>query len=284
MGSGTGQRGLSPSPMFSPVSMRRTRAATADDLNRIVGEFAAAASVAVEGGADAVEVHLGHGYLLSEFLSPRLNTRTDGWGGSTEGRARLAREACAAVRVAVGPDRAVTAKLNMMDGVSGGLGVDESIAVARLLQEDGTLDAIELTGGSSLQNPMFLFKGDAPIPELAASMPLPAPLRLGMRLFGSRFLRSYPFTEAYFLPEARRFRAALDLPLILLGGINRLDTVHTAMAEGFGFVALGRALLMEPDLVNRWREDAGVTGACIHCNRCMATIYRGTHCVITTPP
>jgi 2,4-dienoyl-CoA reductase-like NADH-dependent reductase (Old Yellow Enzyme family) len=278
---GSGARGLSPSPMFSPVSMRRTRAATAADLAGVVADFAAAARVARDGGADAVELHLGHGYLLSEFLSPRLNRRTDEWGGSTLERARLAREVCAAVRDTVGPDGAVIAKLNMMDGVSGGLGVDESIEVARLLQSDGALDAIELTGGSSLQNPMFLFKGDAPIAELAASMRLP--MRVALRLFGSRFMRTYPFEEGYFRPEARRVRAALDLPLILLGGINRLDTVYGAMADGFAFVALGRALLMEPDLIDRWRDDPSVAGSCTHCNRCMATIYRGTRCVLVPP-
>jgi 2,4-dienoyl-CoA reductase-like NADH-dependent reductase (Old Yellow Enzyme family) len=268
--------------MLSPVSMRRTRAATAADIGRIVDEFAAAAGVVADAGADAVEVHLGHGYLLSEFLSPRLNRRTDDWGGSLANRARFPREVCRAVRAAVGPDRAVTAKLNMMDGVSGGLGVDESIEVARLLQTDGTLDAIELTGGSSLQNPMFLFKGDAPIHELAAAMS--RPMGLAVRLFGKRFMRTYPFTEGYFRPEARRFRAALDLPLVLLGGINRLDTVTGALAEGFDLVALGRALLMEPDLINRWQADAAVTGACTHCNRCMATIYTGTRCVLVPAP
>jgi 2,4-dienoyl-CoA reductase-like NADH-dependent reductase (Old Yellow Enzyme family) len=277
---GSGARGLSPSPMFSPVSLRRTPAATGADIGRITAEFARAARVVAGAGADAVELHLGHGYLLSEFLSPRLNRRTDRWGGTTENRARFARDVCRAVRAEVGGRLAVTAKLNMVDGVHGGLGIDESIEVARLLQADATIDAIELTGGSSLQNPMFLFKGDAPIKELAAAMR--QPMRLGLRLFGRRFMRTYPYHEAYFLPDARRFRAALDLPLVLLGGINQLATVHAAMADGFEFVALGRALLMEPDLVRRMQEGSATEGTCIHCNRCMATIYRGTHCVLTT--
>jgi 2,4-dienoyl-CoA reductase-like NADH-dependent reductase (Old Yellow Enzyme family) len=275
---GTGRQGVSPSPVFSPLALRRTRAATAGDILRITDEFAAAARVVVDAGFDAIELHLGHGYLLSEFLSPKLNRRTDAWGGDLEARARFPRDVCRVVREAIGPDVALTAKLNLLDGVRGGFGVDESVEVCRLLEADGALDAIELTGGSSLQNPMLLFRGDAPIAELSAAMR--QPMRSGMKLIGGRFLRSYPYEEAYFLPQARRVRAAVDLPLVLLGGISRLATVHAAMAEGFEFVAMGRALLMEPDLIARWRDGATDDSTCTHCNRCMATIYTGTRCVL----
>ena len=274
----TGHRGLSPSPIFSPLAMRRTRAVTADDIERIIADFARAARVVADGGFDAVEVHLGHGYLPSEFLSPKLNRRNDQWGGSLENRARFPRSIVRAVRDAVGDRLAVTAKLNMADGVPGGLWVDESVQVARLLEEDGCLDAIELTGGSSLQNPMYLFRGEAPIREMAATMP--GAIGLGFRVLGKRFLPEYPFEEAYFLPYARQFREALTMPLILLGGINRLDTIHRAMAEGFEFVAMGRALLREPDLVAKLQAGVSAEGLCIHCNKCMPTIYRGTHCVL----
>jgi 2,4-dienoyl-CoA reductase-like NADH-dependent reductase (Old Yellow Enzyme family) len=100
---------------------------------------------------------------------------------------------------------------------------------------------------------------------------------------GKRFLPSYPFEEAYFLSYARQFRAALDMPLILLGGINRLDTVQTALADGFEFVAMGRALLREPDLLRRWQGGHVDESLCVHCNKCMPTIYSGTHCVLVAP-
>ena len=276
--SAAGIRGLSPSRMFSPLVLRWTRAVTSDDLARITREFAAAARLLGVAGFDAVEVHLGHGYLPSEFLSPRLNRRTDEWGGSLARRARFARAIVRAVRDAVADRLAVIAKLNMTDGVPGGLAIDESIEVARMLQDDGALDAIELTGGSSLENPMYLFRGDAPIAEMAAIMPRAR--RLGFRLVARRFMVEYPFEEAFFLPLARRFRAALTLPLILLGGINRLDTIARALAEGFAFVAMGRALLREPDLVRRMRDGSATEALCIHCNKCVPTIYRGTHCVL----
>jgi 2,4-dienoyl-CoA reductase-like NADH-dependent reductase (Old Yellow Enzyme family) len=271
-------RGVGPSPIFSPLAMRRTRAAKPEDFTRIRQEFAQAARVVADGGFDAIEIHLGHGYLLSEFLSPKLNRRKDAYGGSLENRARFPREVVRAVRDAVGSELAILAKLNMDDGVPGGFWVDESMAFARMLEADGALDAIELTGGSSLENPMYLFRGEAPIHEMAAAFP--QPIRSLFKLFGSRFLVSYPFEEAYFLPHARNFRAALRMPLVLLGGITRRDTIEQAMREGFEFVALGRALLREPDLPARMQRGTASESLCVHCNKCMATIYRGTHCVL----
>jgi 2,4-dienoyl-CoA reductase-like NADH-dependent reductase (Old Yellow Enzyme family) len=141
---------------------------------------------------------------------------------------------------------------------------------------------VELTGGSSLSNPMYLFRGEAPRTEFAAT--LPTPLRAGFRVFGSRFLRDYPFEEAFFLPYARQFLAALSMPVILLGGVNRLDTAEGALVEGFSFVAMARALLREPDLVNRWQKGETFDGLCIHCNKCMPTIYSGTRCVLVPGP
>ncbi|MDI3406490.1 NADH:flavin oxidoreductase [Streptomyces cavernicola] len=267
---------LSPGRLFNPLSMRMTRAASEQDIDRVTRAHAAAARFAVESGFDAVEIHFGHNYLASSFLSPKLNRRTDGYGGSAANRAKVARGIARAVRDEVGDRIAITAKLNMEDGVPGGLGVEESIRFARLLQDDGSVDALELTAGSSLLNPMYLFRGDAPVREFAAQFPQPQ--RLGIRLLGRQVLRSYPYEEAYLLDSARRFRAALDLPLILLGGITRRATMDRAMAEGFDFVAMGRALLREPDLVARITADRDTESRCIHCNRCMPTIYTGTHC------
>jgi len=272
---------LSPSRHVSPLGTV-SRAATEADVARITDDYAAAARRVVDAGFDALELHLGHNYLLSAFLSPKLNRRTDRYGGSVENRARFARQVALAVRHAVGDGVAVTAKLNMADGVPGGLWLDDSVAVAALLEEDGALDALTLTGGSSLANPMYLFRGEAPRREFAAT--LPGPARLGFALVGRRFMPDYPFEEAFFLPYARQFRAALRLPLVLLGGINRLDTVQGALAEGFDFVAMARALLRQPDLVTRLRDGAATESLCVHCNKCMPTIYSGTRCVLVPAP
>lgn len=274
-------QGLGPSRRWVGRALRFLRAATEDDLRRITAAFAEAAGIAADCGFDAIELHFGHGYLVSAFLSPRLNQRRDAWGGDLAGRARLAREVATAVRERVGKQVAVFAKLNMSDGVPGGLALEESVQVAQWLENDGTLDALELTGGSSFENPMYLFRGEVPLAEMAAVMP--PWLRLPFRVLGRRFLRAYPFEELFFLPLARKFRAALRMPLVLLGGIHRLAGVRAARAEGFDFFALGRALLREPDLVARWARGDERESACIRCNKCMATIYRGTHCVLVPP-
>jgi 2,4-dienoyl-CoA reductase-like NADH-dependent reductase (Old Yellow Enzyme family) len=268
---------LSASSGFTPMGSR-LRAVDATGIERITEDYRRAARVAVEAGFDSIEVHVGHNYLLSAFLSPKLNTRDDQFGGSVENRARFARTVLRTVRDEVGPHTAVTAKLNMADGVDGGLWLEDSLEVASLFEQDGALDALELTGGSSLANPMYLFRGEAPMQEFAAT--LPAPVRLGFRVVGKHFLRSYPYEEAFFLPYARQFLAALSMPLILLGGITERATIDSALSEGFAFVAMARALLREPDLPNRMRDGRASTSLCIHCNKCMPTIYSGTRCVL----
>lgn len=269
---------VAPSRWFNPMAFRFARSATYDDLARIVRAHADAARMAVDAGFDAVEIHLGHNYLASAFLSPLLNRRTDAYGGSLANRARFAREIAATVREAVDGQLAITAKLNMDDGVPGGFGLAEAITVARWLETDGSLDALTLTAGSSLLNPMYLFRGDAPVREFAAAMP--QPVRLGVRLFGKYVLRSYPYTDAYLLDAARQVRDAVRIPLVLLGGITSKHVMDRAMHEGFEFVAMARALLRQPDLVNRIAADSSTTSLCIHCNKCMPTIYSGTRCVL----
>ncbi|MFE9098096.1 NADH:flavin oxidoreductase [Streptomyces sp. NPDC007264] len=280
-GRSNGLPALGPSRSFSAQALRMVRGASQDDIERITRAHAEAALLAIDAGFDAVEIHLGHNYFASSFLSPRINRRGDAYGGSLANRAKVARDAARAVREAVGDRIAVLAKLNMDDGVPGGLWLDESLQVAQWLQADGSVDALELTAGSSLLNPMYLFRGEAPLEEFAAAMRNPV-VRLGVRAVGKRFLRAYPYQEAYLLDSARQFRAALDLPLVLLGGISRRTTAERAMAEGFQFVAMARALLREPDLVARMEKDGDTRSLCIHCNKCMPTIFSGTHCVLAT--
>jgi 2,4-dienoyl-CoA reductase-like NADH-dependent reductase (Old Yellow Enzyme family) len=277
-GKSNGVPSLGPSASFNPQSLRLTRKASGADIERISKAHGEAARLAVEAGFDAVEIHLGHNYFASSFLSPKINKRRDEFGGSLACRAKVALGAARAVRDAVGDRIAILAKLNMDDGVPGGLWLDESLQVAQWLERDGGVDALELTAGSSLLNPMYLFRGDAPIQEFAAAFK--QPIRLGIKLIGERFIRSYPYEEAFLLDSARQFRAALKMPLVLLGGISRRSTMDLAMAEGFQFVAMARALLREPDLINRIQKDPATRSLCIHCNKCMPTIFTGTHCVL----
>lgn len=277
-GRSNGSPALAASRMPSPLSMQMVRSASERDLTRITRDYVAAARVLVDAGFDVLELHMAHSYLISSFLAPGLNRRRDRWGGPLERRARLGRQVARAVREEVGDAAAVTAKVSVSDGFRGGVTTGTGLDFAVMLEADGHLDALQLSGGSSLMNPMYLFRGDTPVREFAEAMP---PLvRWGMRTpVGRGFLKEYDFTEAYFRDKALRFRAALSMPLMLLGGVNRLDTVEQAMADGFDLVAMGRALLREPDLVDRWRTGRAAAGICTHCNRCMPTIYTGTRCV-----
>ena len=276
-GRSNGVPALAASAMPSPLSMQMIRSAGERDLTRVTRAYVSAARALVDAGFDALELHMAHSYLISSFLAPGLNRRRDRWGGPLERRARLARQVARVVREEVGDAVAVTAKVAVSDGFPGGVSTDEGIAFARLLEDDGHLDALQLSGGSSLMNPMYLFRGDTPVREFADAMPLPVRLAMKSPLGGS-FLKSYPFQEAYFREKALAFRAALDLPLMFLGGVNDLATMRRAMADGFELVAMGRAVLREPDLVDRLRRGEASGGICIHCNRCMPTIYSGTRC------
>jgi 2,4-dienoyl-CoA reductase-like NADH-dependent reductase (Old Yellow Enzyme family) len=274
------KRYLGPSPGRTMAGTKVEQITTAE-IDEVVGQFADGAAMLAQAGFDAVELHFGHHYLVSAFLSPRWNRRIDDYGGAAASRARMPVRILRAVRGATGGRIAVTAKLNMTDGIRRGLQTADSIEIARLLQAEGVLAALELTAGGSRANQMFMFRGDPPRVEMAAA--LPGVAGAGFRLAGRALLRDYPYQEAYLLPLARQFREALTLPLILLGGVSSLATIQLAMAEGFDFVAMGRALLREPDLVARLAAGETTAGTCTHCNKCIPSIFTGTRCVLDHP-
>jgi len=281
-GRSNGVHAIAPSRMPSPLSMQMIRSATEGDLTRILRDYVTGVRLAVRGGFDALEMHLGHGYLLSSFLSPNINRRKDEYGGSLENRMRFPLRVLRAVREEIGSEVAVYAKLGMTDGIRGGFQVDDALEVAAILESERLVDALQLSAGSSLTNPMYFFRGPVPLREFAATMP--RLVRLGLKTPAGRgFLRQYPYEEAFLLPDARKFRERLSLPLMLLGGVDSLDTMDLAMEEGFDMVALGRPLLRDPDLVNRMRAGELKETTCIHCNLCMPSIYTGTRCVLDHP-
>ncbi|MCM3895232.1 NADH:flavin oxidoreductase [Gordonia sputi] len=274
-------KALGPSRIPAPMGMSVTQKISGDRIADLRTSFRRAARIAVDSGFDGLEIHCGHNYLISCFLSPLLNHRRDGYGGTLVNRARLAREVVESVRDEVGDSAAVWVKLNMYDGVGGvgrwrGFDVDEACEVARLLESDGHLDAIEPTAGSSLLNPMYLFHGDAPREAFADAFH--GAMRWGLKAAGPFFLKHYDYHPGYLMPLARRLRESVDLPIILLGGITDRATMDTALAEGFDFLAMGRALLREPDLPLRIADDPAVRSLCTHCNLCMPTIYSRTRC------
>jgi 2,4-dienoyl-CoA reductase-like NADH-dependent reductase (Old Yellow Enzyme family) len=275
----TGVTPMAPSRFINPASMSYCREITRDEIRVVIDQFGNAAQVAVDSGFDAVELHFGHLYLPSSFLSPLINRRRDDYGGDIDNRSRFVREIAERVRDVVGRQIAVTAKLDMDDGLPGSIWIDEALRTAQLLDADATLDAIELTQGSSVFKPMYLFRGDVPVREFAAVMP--KPMRAGVRVVGKWAMGDYPYQDLYMLENARQFVPIMgNTKLILLGGITNREHVETGMREGFDFVAMGRALLREPDLVAKMIEDPAVRSRCTHNNKCMVTVFGRTHCVL----
>ncbi len=275
----TGVTPMAPSRFINPASMSYCREITRDEIRVVIDQFGAAAQVAIDAGFDAVELHFGHLYLPSSFLSPLINRRKDEYGGDIDNRSRFVREIAQRVREVVGDRIAVIAKLDMDDGLPGSIWIDEALRSTQLLDADATLDALELTQGSSVFKPMYLFRGDVPVKEFATVMP-PA-MRLPLRVVGKWAMGSYPYEDLYMLPAARQFVPAVrNTKLVLLGGITNRNHLETGLAEGFDFLAMGRALLREPGLVNAMSVDPDVRSRCTHNNKCMVTVFGRTHCVL----
>jgi 2,4-dienoyl-CoA reductase-like NADH-dependent reductase (Old Yellow Enzyme family) len=257
-------------------------AMTEADIGATIEDFGRAAGRAIEAGFDAVEIHLGHGYLLSQFLSPAINRRRDRFGGSLDNRLRFPLAVIERVRDVVGPDRAVLAKMNLRDGFRGGLEIDEAVQIAGRLEALG-VDAVVMSGGFVSKTPLFLLRGGMPLAQMIAAEKSRLH-RVSLRLFGGRFMRSYPFEEMFFLPEARAVRRAVRMPLVLLGGVVSRNNLEAAMREGFEFVALGRALIADPDLVRRMERGEMERTRCNSCNQCIAEMdIAGVRCVLDGP-
>jgi 2,4-dienoyl-CoA reductase-like NADH-dependent reductase (Old Yellow Enzyme family) len=249
------------------------------EIAEVIGDFGRAAELAREAGFDAVEIHLGHGYLLSQFLSPATNRRRDRWGGSLEGRLRLPLAVLRRVRQAVGPEFPILAKTNLRDGFRGGLELEDSVAIARALEAEG-IDALVLSGGFTSRNAFYLLRGGRPLARMV-EVEQSRLQKLALRIFGSFVIRAYPFQEMFFLEAAREVRRAVKLPLVLLGGILSLENLETAMREGFELVAMGRALISDPDLIRRMQAGEVQRARCDSCNECVAEMDRGgVRCVL----
>jgi 2,4-dienoyl-CoA reductase-like NADH-dependent reductase (Old Yellow Enzyme family) len=249
------------------------------DIEAIPQQFALAATRARAAGFDAIELHLGHGYLLSQFLSPAINRRRDRYGGSLENRLRLPLAVVRAVRAAVGPQFPILCKTNLRDDIRGGLELDEAVEIAKALEREG-VDALVLSGGFVSHSPFYLLRGARPLREMIAVERKPMQ-RMALRVFGPSVIAAHPFEPLFFLPLAREVRRAVSMPLCLLGGVVSGDNLASAMDEGFELVAMGRALLENPNFVRDL--DAGLVekSSCTHCNVCVAEMDRdGVRCVL----
>jgi 2,4-dienoyl-CoA reductase-like NADH-dependent reductase (Old Yellow Enzyme family) len=260
------------------------RAMNEADMARVCGQFAAAALLCREAGFDAVEVHMGHGYLLNQFISPLSNKRRDRFGGDAAARMRFPLTVFGRVKDAVGRDMAVTAKINVADGVPGGATAQDGAVTARLLEQAGA-DLLVLSSGRNMESVWYMFGSPMNMEAMRAALGGSALQRAFLRLASLGVPKDLHFSDLYRLAESRVIRAAVGMKLAYLGGAVALDNVRALLAEGFDAVAMGRALLHDPALVAKFRDGTATRSGCTHCNACVFSIYSadGTACVERPP-
>ena len=273
-----GKRPLGASAKWCLFMRSRCRKMTPADIEEKVGDFVSAALMAKEAGFDAVEVHAGHGYLLSQFLSPWTNRRRDEFGGSLENRLRFPVQVIREVRRSVGPDFPVLVKMNQLDGMEPGVTLLESPLIAQALERAGASALIPSSGFTS-RVPFLMLRGRLPVEEMSRNQ---AGLlsRFGMKWFGRLMVPEHPYIPMFQFEGAQEIRRAVDIPVIYIGGVESLRGMDEALEAGFPFVQVGRATIQDPDFVNRLRSGEVSRSPCDHCNRCVAAMDAGgVYCV-----
>ncbi|MBW8017648.1 MAG: NADH:flavin oxidoreductase [Planctomycetes bacterium] len=251
----TGHDPVAPSVITRPKGVV-SREMAVEDIDHIVAAFGKAAQRAKDCRYDGVQIHAAHGYLLSQFLSPFYNQRTDGYGGSVENRARIVVEVLKSIKSHAGDDYPVHIKMNSEDFIDCGLTSDEMLVVAKILEGNG-IGAIELSGGAI----------DSP-PELSPVRPEKEPSREW---------------EVFYRQSAKRFKDQVSVPLILVGGIRSFDVakevIETSTAD---YISMSRPFVREPGLVNRWKSGDTARATCISCNGCFipARKGKGIYCAV----
>lgn len=257
--------------LYSPTIVRKMRE---DEILQLVKDFGKAVCLAREAGFDCVEIHAGHGYLISQFLSPYTNHRHDKWGGSLDNRMRLMRMVIEEVMDKAGDDIAVIVKTNMYDGFKRGMQVDDCITVAKELERLG-VHALVLTAGFVSRAPMTVMAGAMPLKTLAYYMDMRRFwwLKIGVLLFGRLMMPTVPYKEAYFLDTAKIFRKNLSLPLIYVGGMISKDKMDEVLDNGFVAFQMARSLINDTDFVNKLMSGEVQKSGCGHSNYCIGRMY-----------
>lgn len=257
--------------LYSPTIVRKMRE---DEILQLVKDFGKAVCLAREAGFDCVEIHAGHGYLISQFLSPYTNHRHDKWGGSLDNRMRLMRMVIEEVMDKAGDDIAVIVKTNMYDGFKRGMQVDDCITVAKELERLG-VHALVLTAGFVSRAPMTVMAGAMPLKTLAYYMDMRRFwwLKIGVLLFGRLMMPTVPYKEAYFLDTAKIFRENLSLPLIYVGGMISKDKMEEVLDNGFVAFQMARSLINDTNFVNKLMSGEVQKSGCGHSNYCIGRMY-----------
>ncbi len=233
-------------PSLSPSGFKEAIAMSDSDIEKAIDTFVKASERAKKAGFDGIQLHAAHGYLLSQFLSPYFNKRTDEYGGSIENRARIIVEILRRVRENLGSDYPVLMKINSEDFLEGGLSVDEMIETVKLLEKEG-LSGVEVSGGTIISNKLI-------------------PVRI----------HKDKETKPYYLEASRRLKEAVNIPVILVGGIRSLEDAEKIVNEKIAdYVAMSRPFIREPDLIKRWQEGDRTPSRCLSDNLCFGPARKG---------
>ena len=256
--------------LYSPTIVRGMRKSEIIDVAKA---FGTSINTAADAGFDAVEVHAGHGYLISQFLSPYTNHRRDEYGGSLENRMRFMKMCLNEVMEASEKRKvSIIVKHNMYDGFKSGIQIPESIAIAKEIEKSGA-HAMVLSAGFVSRAPMVVMRGQIPIYTMSYYMH-PWWLKYMVRWFGGMMIKSEPFSECYFLEDAKKFRSELSIPLIYVGGISSRESADKTLDAGFDAVQIARALVNDTSFVNKLKKgDAHTRSECNHANYCIARMY-----------
>ena len=236
-----------PSAVYEPTFKVTPEEMSENDIQTVIQAFIKSAKRAREAGFDGVQLHIAHGYLLSSFISPHTNRRTDQWGGSLQNRIRIILEIIKGIRSGKGPSFPLIVKLNSDDFIPGGLKIGESIPIARILEKQG-IDAIEVSGGIAESDKGSVWKG----------------------------VRTEK-NEGYFLNHAAQIKSAVHIPVFGLGGFRTFTVMEKTLTERKAdLVSMSRPFIREPDLVKKFRNGTAKKAACISCNLCFNP--RGIKC------
>ncbi|MFC1954385.1 NADH:flavin oxidoreductase [Chloroflexota bacterium] len=241
----TGTLPIGPSAIIHPRSGAQIRELASDEIYELVELYVQATRRIIEAGFDAVQLHAAHSWFLSAFLSPVTNKRDDEWGGTAEKRSNFLRHICRGIRQIAGPDYPLLVKLGLQDYYTGGKTISEGVETARLLEEDG-VDAIEVSEGLE-EDASHHIRLDALIP--------------------------------YYIKECRQAREALSIPVILVGGMRRLQDMQAVIEENMAdAISMCRPFIMDPYLIKHFREGISDHSECVSCNECLGQMRQGKLC------
>lgn len=271
------KRPLAPSKVFNEYGALSgiifSKEMTLADLNSVANDFINSAKKLKEIGFDAIELHMGHGYLLSQFLSPWTNKRTDEYGGSIENRARFPLEVFESMQKAVGVDFPIIVKLNLSDGFKGGFTLDESRYVCKEL-EKRNCSLVVLSGGFTSKTPFYLMRGAVPLKGMIKNGTSLAE-KITMALFGPFIIKKYTFSPNFFLDQAKKIRKHVSMPLAYLGGVDSKEGIEEILTAGFEFIALARPLIYDSNFLLKLKSGQITASGCTRCNECIVEMDRG---------